>query len=140
MPNPMTAQKSKITAINADKRKSTPKRIPPVPKSLGPAYKTEWQGIIKHLQDHDAWLPQKTSLIEAYLFNLMAMRQAQQVMADDGGIITPDGKPHPASAIISRHSGYVTKLAGQLGLGLENLKPNKPAQPSKPKTKSTWTA
>ncbi len=98
-----------------------------MPKSLPSEYRTEWRALVQHLRDIDAWLPQKSGLVESYLINLQAIRTAQAVMAADGGILA-GGKPHPASPIITRHMGILTKLAGQLGLGKEKLTPNAPAK------------
>ncbi len=138
MPNPTTSKRSQITAVQTKSAPKKAERIPPLPKTLDPAYKTEWQGIIRHLMAQDAWLPQKASMVEVYLVNLQAMRQAQDRMTADGGVITADGKMHPSSQVIARHSGFLTKLGPQLGLGRENLIAAPATKPTA--AKSTWSA
>ncbi|MEP2532958.1 P27 family phage terminase small subunit [Shimia sp.] len=139
MPNPTTNKSSQLRAIKDKSAPTKKERIPPLPSSLDPSYKAEWTGIVKHLMSRDAWVPQKGTLVETYLINLQAMRQAQDRMTADGGPISESGKPHPASAIIARHSGFLTKIGGQLGLGQEALKPSTPSASAKP-AKSTWSA
>ena len=139
MPNPTTSKRSQIKAVQTKSQPKKAERVPPLPKTLDPSYRAEWAAIIRHMRDNDAWVPQKASMVETYLVNLQAMRDAQDRMQADGGVITPDGKVHPASAAIARHSGFLTKLGPQLGLGRDNLIAN----PNRPTTKakaSAWGA
>ncbi len=111
-----------------------------MPVSLNPAYWAEWDGIIRHLHAHDAWTEQKASVVETYLVNLQALRSAQTRMTLDGGPIGPDGKAHVASAIIARHTGTLTKLAGLLGLGKEKLAAIEKDKPTQKPGNSVWQA
>ncbi len=141
MPNPTTDTGSKLRAVSDNPERTAAKsiKLPPLPKSLSPTLKKEWQAIIKHMQAQDAWVPEKSSMVEVYLVNLQALREAQDRMTADGGVITPAGKVHPSSAVIARHSGFLTKLGPQLGLGRENLIASPAATAKKPKT-SNWGA
>lgn len=135
MVRPTTDHKSKLTAISGNK--DAPAPIPPMPANLPKSYEPEWRGIIEHLQAHDAWVPEKASVVEIYLLNVKAVREAQLMMDLSGGILA-GGKVHPSSAIIARHTGTATKLAAALGLGATKLQASKSSTPAKP-TGSTWS-
>ncbi len=139
MPNPTTSEKSQLTAIQNQTAETAPFETPIMPESLNPAYWAEWDGLIRHLHRQEAWTPEKASVVETYIINLAAIRSAQMRMTLDGGPIGPDGKQHPASAIIVRHSGALNKLGEQLGLGKGKLLPVKKDEPQNPGN-SVWKA
>ncbi|WP_209599400.1 P27 family phage terminase small subunit [Ruegeria sp. HKCCSP351] len=139
MPNPTTSEKSQLTAIQNQTAETVPFEVPIMPESLNPAYWAEWDGLIRHLHRQEAWTPEKASVVETYIINLAAIRSAQMRMTLDGGPIGPDGKQHPASAIIVRHSGALNKLGEQLGLGKGKLLPVKKDEPQTPGN-SVWQA
>ncbi|WP_433988657.1 hypothetical protein SuNHUV7_22360 (plasmid) [Pseudoseohaeicola sp. NH-UV-7] len=138
MPNPITSEKSQLTAIQTKPDQGRSKPLPPLPKSLRKEYAAEWKSMIQHLRNIDAWVPQKAGIVETYFLNLMAVRDAQAAMTASGGIVMPDGRIHPSSAIIARHSATVNKLGEQLGLGKGKLIPNAPPK-SNPASK-VWSA
>ena len=76
MPNPVTAKKSRLAAIQSkSEAKTSP--LPPLPKSLPKEYRNEWRALVQHLRDNEIWVPQKSGLVEAYLMNLKAVREAE---------------------------------------------------------------
>ncbi len=135
----ITADKSGLAAVQNQSAEPAPFEVPVMPESLSPAYWAEWNGLIRHLHRQEAWTPEKASIVEAYIINLAAIRSAQVRMDLDGGPIGPDGKAHPSSAIIVRHSGALNKLGEQLGLGKGKLLPVKTDKPQKPGN-SAWQA
>lgn len=142
MPNPLTNEPTKIAAISDKVAPMRPEPMPPLPKSLPASLRGEWRKLIQHLRDAGIWVPQRAGMVEAYLLNLTAIREAQAVMTRDGGILAT-GKVHPASAIISRHSGVLTKLGAQMGLGSPKASdmPNATKPATAPaKAKKAWTA
>ena len=138
MPNISTSKRSQLTAVQAKSEAKAANRTLSLPKSLDSTMRAEWTAIIKYMKAADAWHPQKASMLETYLVNLQAMRQAQDRMTADGGVIMPDGKVHPASAAIARHSGFLTKLGPQLGLGRDNLIPSTAPKTTAKAKASTW--
>ncbi len=138
MPNPTSSSGSKLSAISGN-ASQTILKAPPLPKSLPAHYKREWQALIRHLMGQNAWLPEKASVVEIFLLNVRLIRDAQERMDADGGLITPEGKTHPGSALIARHTGTATKLAAALGLGKDKLAAVTPSKPAKPAA-STWSA
>jgi hypothetical protein len=112
--------------------------IPPFPKrSLPKDMEGDWIGIINYMASRSLWAPEKASLIEAYLVNVHIMRTAKQAMDEAGGPVDADGKPHPSSPIIARHSSAASKIASQCGIG----KVTTIEEPSRfEKKKSAWEA
>lgn len=140
MPKMMTESGTKLTAVQSDSSKSAASHVQPLPSSIEPALKTEWTRIIRYLMGQDAWIPEKGTLVETYLLNISIVREAQARMVADGGVITERGTTHPSSTVIARHSGYITKIAPQLGLGREALVAIKPPVKTTKSKPSTWSA
>ena len=136
MPNPATSKGTKLTAIQSKILETKTNRVPPLPSSLPASFKAEWQALVRHMQSLDSWVPQKAGLVESYLINLQAVRDAQAIMQADGGILA-GGRPHPASPIIVRHTATLNKLAEQLGLGKGKLTAN-PTSKTAPKASLLW--
>ena len=117
----MTSKKTKLSAITGSgtgASPKTPERLPNMPTSLPHAYKHEWQALVTHMRANDIWVPQKAGLIEAYLMNLKAVREAEAFMQEHG-VIMDGGKPNPASAVLVRHTATLNKLAEQPVVGHE---------------------
>ncbi len=138
MPNPTTNKASQLKAVQTETASSKSVSIPPLPKSLPTSYKAEWRALVQHMRDNDIWVPQKAGLVETYLMNLRAIREAEAFMQAQGTIMK-DGKQNPASAVLVRHSATLNKLAEQLALGRGKVTPTAQTTTAKP-AKSTWSA
>ena len=120
MPNPLTSQPSQLAAVRKGSKSSAATSAvthPPLPRTLRPELQGEWERLIDHQIALGFWAEPKAPLIEQYLMNLTIVRDAQAQLAEDGLLI--DGKAHPASAIIARHSITAAKLASMLHLAKE---------------------
>ncbi len=135
----ITADKSKLTAIQEQSEQIAPFEVPTPPASINPCMWAEWESLIRYLHSQDAWIPEKASVVEIYCINLEALRSAQTRMVLDGGPITAEGKQHPSSMVVARHTGTLTKLAGLLGLGKDRLAAIETDKPQKPGN-SAWQA
>ncbi|WP_181893036.1 P27 family phage terminase small subunit [Falsiruegeria mediterranea] len=132
MPNPTTSKRSQLAAIQTETRQLS---VPSLPNSLPATYADEWRAIIQHMHKLEIWVPEKSGLVESYLLNLLAVREAQRFLAG-GGVIMPDGKQNPASVVLVRHTATVNKLAEQLGLGKGKVAITSSATPAS--TSSAW--
>lgn len=92
---------------------------------------------MQHLRDNEIWVPQKSGLVEAYLMNLKAVREAEASLQEHG-VIMEGAKQNPASAVLVRHTATLNKLAEQLALGKGKVAPTAPAKSAKP-VASTWS-
>ena len=138
MPNPTTAKKSRLTAIQPKPDANTRIGIPVMPNTLPSSYRAEWRALVSHMRENEIWVPQKAGLVEAFLMNLSAVREAEAYMQAHG-VIMADGKQNPASAVLVRHTATLNKLAEQLALGKCKVAPNAPIKPAATKA-STWSA
>lgn len=115
MPKATTETGSNLTAIKGNK--SQPKfTYPPLPASLPQHAEPEFRSIIDYMRDHHNWDPRKIGAIEAYLGNLLAVREATRSIAEYGLIIAETGKENPASSLLGRHTAMVAKFVTILGL------------------------
>ncbi|WP_412554510.1 P27 family phage terminase small subunit [Shimia sp. MIT1388] len=136
MPITRTDEKTRITTLQTVSE-SKHRAPPPLPPSLPQSYEREWNAIITHMQDQGIWVPQKSGLVEAYLFNMMAARQAQDSIKEHGALFS-NGRQNPASAVLVRHSASLNKICEQLGLGKGKVAaPATPAESAEPKS-SNW--
>ena len=120
MPIQTTKSPSKLAAIRSTKD-NPPEIFPDLPATLPIMMEPIWQDIIRHMRGLNMWVPEKSSVLEQYLLNLHTVRQAYERMQADGGPITLDGKPHPSSQIIGRHTATSLKCCLLLGLGKETF-------------------
>lgn len=115
MPKQLTETGSKLTSIKG--KSGQPKfTYPKLPASLPKHCEAEFRSLIDFMRDHKNWDPRKVGAVEAYMGNLLAVREATRCIADDGLIIPETGKENPASALLSRHTAMLAKFTNVLGL------------------------
>ncbi|MEM5468284.1 hypothetical protein [Celeribacter marinus] len=115
MPKNLTETGSNLTSIKG--KSSQPKfTYPKLPASLPKECEPEFRSLIDYMRDHHNWDPRKIGAVEAYLGNLLAIREATRCIAEVGLIIPETGKENPASTLLGRHTGMLAKFTTILGL------------------------
>lgn len=134
MPKALTENGTNLRSIGADQTAPRP-TYPKMPRSLPAHMLKEWKDLIAYLRQQETYDERKLGLVEAYLGNLNAVRQASKAL-DDYGLILDTGKENPASTLLSRHTAMLTKCATLLGLTAAlKVQP----QAAAPKGGSAWS-
>ena len=139
MPKELTETASNLRSIKTKATKPA-NTYPPLPPSLPKACEKEFRQIIDYMRDHHNWDPRKVGAVEAYLGNLLAVREATRAIAEYGLIIPETGKENPASALLGRHTAMVAKFTTILGLNAQLTHEQfNAAEGTAAKKSSTWS-
>ena len=115
MPKKLTETGTNLTAIKG--KGGQPKfTYPKLPASLPKECEAEFRSLIDYMRDHHNWDPRKVGAVEAYMGNLLAVREATRCLAEVGLIIPETGKENPASSLLGRHTAMLAKFTTILGL------------------------
>jgi P27 family predicted phage terminase small subunit len=90
-------------------------KAPTMPNYLPSECRPDWDRIVQYLMRTGTHHPDIDGpLGESWCINLHRLRQAHRAIAEDGPF--PDGKSHPAQAVITQASASLAKVAQAFGV------------------------